>query len=364
MKIPMVLFCVLLFSVGLFAEGDRESGKGSGETAVVAPSKRVITDSTGNSVSLNGIPRRIVYAGRASIMVSDALYMFPEAAERIVGVGLTNQGRGNFIKALDPEYNQKINLGRSTGAEQIASGTPDLVLMKDYLKKSVGAPVARLGIPVLYVNLETPQQYKADITMLGRVFNDTKRAEEINTYYKNMQETITARTAGLQKKPGVLFLYHSSRDGKVAFNIPPKSWIQTRMVEIAGGRPVWVTGATGKGWTKVNLEQIAAWNSDQIYIVAYKQNEKEVVKEIQNSPLWKNLKAVKNNAVKAFPVDYYSWDQPDSRWILGTAWLATKIHPELFHDFNIQSITKNFYKTLYFMSDSVYNREIRTRLGW
>lgn len=364
MKKSMLLFCVLLFSVSLFAEGNRESGGGNDGTAVVTHSKTVITDSTGNTASLTGIPQRIVYAGRASIMVSDALYMFSEAAERIVGVGLTNQGRGNFIKAIDPKYNQKINLGRSVGVEQIASGTPDLVILKDYLKKSVGAPVARLGIPVLYLNLETPNQYRADIAMLGRVFNDTKRAEEINKYYKNMQETITARTAGLKKKPDVLFLYHSSRDGKVAFNIPPKSWIQTRMIEIAGGRPVWINSATGKGWTKVNLEQIAFWNPDQIYIVAYKQNEKEVVKEIKNSPLWKNLKAVKNNAVKAFPVDYYSWDQPDSRWILGTAWLATKIHPELFHDINIKSITKKFYKKLYFMSDSVYNREIRTRLGW
>ncbi len=63
-----------------------------------------------------------------------------------------------------------------------------------------------------------------------------------------------------------------------------------------------------------------------------------------DSSEWKELSAVKNGQLKAFPVDFYSWDQPDSRWILGLKWLAKQVHPELFTDLDIKETTKSFYK--------------------
>ncbi len=357
-KIISVLIMSFIFSSFLFAGGKPES---SG----TKPGMRIkITNSTGNTVVLKGYPKRIVFAGRASIMVADALYMFPEAQQRVVGVGATNQGRGNFTKIVDTGYSGKIPLGRNAGAEQIAAAKPDLVILKNYLKRDLGNPVSELGIPVIYLSLETPELYEKDFEVLGKVFNDPRRAEKIVSYYRTMSSSITSRTDKLSSRPKVLFIYHSARDGEVAFNVPPKNWLQTRMVEMAGGDPVWIHETAGSGWVKVNFEQIAAWNPDQIYVTAYKQNVKKVVAELLSSARWKKLKAVQNNKVAAIPVDFYSWDQPDSRWILGAAWLAKEIHPALFEDFDIKKITRNFYKELYYMKDTVYNKEIKTRLGW
>ncbi len=359
-RTSIYLFLSAFLSVLVFAGGIQDSPADNGKH----DSKLEITDSTGNSVVLKDTPERIAFAGRASIMVADAMYMFPEALERVVSVGFTNQGRGNFTAVLDPEYDKKTYLDYKAGPEQIAGTKPDLVIMKNYMKKNLGNPVNQLGIPVIYLSLETPEQYETDFRVLGKVFNDEKRAEDIIRFYRESQERITSRTAGLTDRPEVLFIYHSTRDGEVAFNVPPKTWIQTRMIQMAGGIPVWADQIAGKGWTKVNFEQIAVWNPDQIFVVAYKQDEKEVVKKLLASSRWKNLKAVRNGKVKAFPVDFYSWDQPDSRWILGAAWLANEIHPELFSDFDIQETTMNFYRELYFMSDRVFTKEIKARLGW
>ncbi len=324
----------------------------------------VIEDTTGNTAYLPGIPQRITFVGKASNMIADVLYMFPEASMRIVGVGKTNQRNGEFAKVLDPFYDKKIFLEHNVGPEQIAVTRPDLVIVKNYLKKSLGDPVGQLDIPVLYMNLETPVAYEEDFKMLGRVFGNPARASELIKYYRDEKEFVTNRTQSLTEKPDILFIYHTTRDGIAAFNTPPGSWIQSRMVEMAGGTPVWTDSHPGGGWSKINLEQIAAWNPDQIYVVAYKEDINIIIEAMNSSPEWQELKAVKNNKLQAFPVDFYSWDQPDSRWILGLKWLAKQIHPELFADLDIQKMTRDFFKDLYFLTDEQYETEILSRLGW
>ncbi|MBP7635967.1 hypothetical protein KBA41_17515, partial [Candidatus Ozemobacteraceae bacterium] len=42
-----------------------------------------------------------------------------------------------------------------------------------------------------------------------------------------------------------------------------------------------------------------------------------------------------------------SWDQPDPRWVLGLAWLATKIHPALFPDNDMKAEARTFFKNFY-----------------
>ncbi len=324
----------------------------------------VIEDTTGNTAELEKIPERITFVGKASNMVADVLYMFPEAPSRIVGVGKTNQRNGEFIKILDPYYDAKIYLEHNVGPEQVAVTRPELVIMKNYLKKSLGDPIGQLDIPVLYMNLETPEYYEEDFKMLGKIFGNSGRADELIKYYRDEKDFVVNRTNTLSEKPDILFIYHTTRDGIAAFNIPPEGWIQTRMVEMAGGNPVWTDIHPGGGWSKINLEQIAVWNPDQIYVVAYKEDIDVVLKSMRDSPEWQELNALKNGKLTAFPVDYYSWDQPDSRWILGLKWLAKQIHPELFADLNIEEMTRSFFKDLYYLTDEQYENEILSRLGW
>ena len=97
-----------------------------------------------------------------------------------------------------------------------------------------------------------------------------------------------------------------------------------------------------KGWTTVNFEQIAVWNPDKIFVVAYKMPVDDAVEAIQNDANWQALKALQMGEVYAFPGDYFSWDQPDTRWVLGLNWLASKIQPGLFPGMDMEAMTYRF----------------------
>ena len=107
----------------------------------------------------------------------------------------------------------------------------------------------------------------------------------------------------------------------------------------------------GKGWTKVNLEQVAAWNPDQIHIISYFVKSKDVVAGLKEDPQWQALNAVQNDQLYAFPSDYYSWDQPDTRWILGLTYLAAQINPGVYPDLDMDAEVSDFYMKLYAMDE-------------
>jgi len=67
---------------------------------------------------------------------------------------------------------------------------------------------------------------------------------------------------------------------------------------------------------------------------------------------------VQNDRLYAFPLDFQSWDQPDTRWTLGLAWMTAKLHPDLFPGFNLLEETKAFYRDFYGLNDNVITEKI------
>lgn len=100
-------------------------------------------------------------------MVADAIYLFPESGKRVVAIGSTTQGTGNFIPMIDPTFSAKISLDSSAGAEQIAAAQPDCVIMKSTNASSLGKALEAVKIPVVYLDFETPEQYQRDLKTLG-----------------------------------------------------------------------------------------------------------------------------------------------------------------------------------------------------
>jgi iron complex transport system substrate-binding protein len=331
--------------------------------ATSEPAAITITDALGRTVTLPCAPQRIALAGRGLIIVTDAVYLFPAASSRVVTLGKNTQGK-DFVPVIDPNYESKVKLEVEVGPEQVAAARPDLVLLKSYMAEKLGKPLEGLGIPVIYLDFETPEQYQRDLRVLGQVFQDQARAQQLVAFFHERSERVTKALANLKEdqKPRVLLMYYTDRDGAVAFNVPPLPWMQTLMTQMAGGRPVWQDAQLGQGWSKVNFEQIAVWDPDQIYLIAYFNNVDDVVKGLKADPQWQALRAVKQGKLYGFPGDYYSWDQPDPRWILGLTWLAAKIHPERFAGLDMQQETRTFYRDMYNLDDAAYQEYIQPNL--
>jgi len=323
-----------------------------------------VTDALGRKVTFAKPPQRIVLVGKALIMIADAIYLFPEASARVVALGKTIQNQVDFIPVVDPNYANKILLEGNAGAEQIAAARPDLVLLKSSVAESLGKPVEALGIPVVYIDFETPEQYWRDLATLGQLFQNEARAKQLIAFFQQRVDRVAKAVADLKddQKPRVLLLYYSEQSGAVAFNVPPLQWMQSMLVQTGGGWPVWKDVQFGQGWTKVTLEQIATWDADQIYIIVYSGNLNDAIKKLKADPQWQALRAVKQGKLYGFPADYYSWDQPDPRWILGLTWVAAKMNPDRFKDLDMQKEIQTFYKDLYNLDDAAYKKNIQPNL--
>ncbi len=355
MRKILILVLALVFLLGLAAC----SGK-----APASDASLTVMDAAGREVQLPGPPQRVVITGRANFMLSNAAYLFPAAPERILGLTRSTQAASAFVSLIDPAAQDKTLFTSDSSPEEVAAAQPDLVLLKSSVCESLGGTLTQLGIPVVCLDFETPAQYQRDLAILGQLFNDPARAQEVWGYYQAILDRAAQATGGLTdaQKPRVLLLQYTDTGGEVAFKVPPASWIQTQMVELGGGTPIWKEAAQGGGWAVVNLEQIAAWNPNQIYIINYFGSPQEVVLRLENDPQWAALAAVQTEQFYAFPGDFYSWDQPDPRWGLGLLWLAQHIQPEAFADVDMQAEVYRFFETFYGLERAVIEAEILPKL--
>jgi len=322
-----------------------------------------VTDALGRAVDFASLPGRIVVPGKGSWMVGHPLYLFPEAAERVLAMESRRGTVSEFIASIEPGFNDKPHLDQDAGPEQIAPLKPDAVVLKSYMQEKLGNPLEQLGFPVVYVELETPEQFFNDVSTIGQLFGDEARAQEVINFYQAGLDRVQEGLEGLDEadKPGVLVIQYNDKGEESAFQVPPAAWMQTVEAELAGGRPVW-TEASGGGWEMVNFEQIAAWDPDRIFVIVFRADPDPVMEGLKTDPKWQALRAVQEGELYAFPADFYGWDVPDPRWILGVTWMATKIHPDRFADVDILHEVYEFYGQMYGMDQAAVKEHVVPRL--
>ncbi len=352
----LAAFAIAAFALAAFIALPQLSAQTSGAFSLV--------DALGRTVKFDKTPTRIVMTNKAVAMLANAAYLFPEASSRIVAMSTTKQGKYSFVAEFDPSVSSKILLDSQSGPEQVAAAKPDAVVLKTSLAGGLGKSIESLGIPVVYLDLEKPEQFERDIGILGKLFRNEARAQTLTSLFTSKMEKITKVLAGLgdAAKPKVLMLYYTDQGGAVSFNVPPLGWIQTSLVVMGGGIPVWSDAKLGSGWTKVSVEQVAAWNPDKIFVISYTADPAAVIGQLTSDPQWAGLRAVKQGGLLPFPGDFYSWDQADVRWPLGLAWVAKTLHPELLAGLDLKAEVRAFYKDFYGMGDADFARLVTPKL--
>ncbi len=316
------------------------------------------------AVSLAGaqVPSRVVMGGRAVTIVADAVYAFPAAHSRIVAVGGTDQGLGAFLETVTPGFSALPSFDRQAGVETYASHKPDMVILKAALKKTLGAGLETLGIKTAYLSLESPEEYYTELVTIGRIFNDPARATVLVDYYKSVVATAERASGAAAVRAGAkarVLLVQAAGDG---FEVPPDAWMQTRLVEMAGGVAVWKGSNPGSGWATVGPEQIAAWNPDLLVVVSYKEPSSAVAARVAADPRFSGLKAAKTGKIVGFAQDFLSWDQPDTRWGLGLLWLTDLIYPGSMAGFSVEAEARRFFSLFYGFNPAAFDAQIGHKL--
>ena len=367
-KVLLVVFTGMLITVsscGLQTENEEQTPMEptvfaqdeSGDQASQDMESIQVTDALGREIMLPSLPQRIVVPGKGTWMPGHVFYMFPEASERVLAMEERKGSVSDFLPLIDSSFSMKPHLEFGASAEQIVPLKPDAIVMKSYMAETLGEPLELLEFPVVYVELETPEQFFHDLATIGQLLGNEARAGEIEDYYQARIDRIQQGVSGADR-PHVLVIQHSGTGEEIAFEVPPTTWMQTIQVEMAGGTPVWKDASQGGGWTVVNLEQIAAWNPDIIFVITFRGDPDALVEELKTDPKWQALQAVRDEKLYAFPLDHYGWDLPDPRWILGLTWVATKIHPERFADVDMMHEMYDFFSQMYGMDRMAVEKHI------
>lgn len=220
--------------------------------------------------------------------------------------------------------------------EACAALDPDLVIMPLKLQDYVSA-LEELGIPVLVVNPESHDLLVEMLTLIGQACGVEDRAKELTDYYEEQITRMEELTQGCEEP--VVYMGANS----TYLNTAPKDMYQSTLIDIAGGVNA-VGEMEGDYWTQVSYETLLAMAPDVFIIPTAAEY---TVEDVMNDPQLSQLPAVVNGAVYAMPKGIEEWDSPIPSGILGTMWLTSVLHPDVYSFETFVSDAQNFYKTFY-----------------
>lgn len=276
------------------------------------------------------IPERVsrIYAAQPYTHV--LTYML--APETLIGhLSIIRDNERRFLRAeaVDlPMLGGAPGSGPAVNMETVLAAKPDLVLMNGNAKTDATRSVERfekLGLPVVFVDLENIDAYPAGIEFFGKLVGHEDKARALAQHGRQTLAEVDHVVAMIPENKRLRVYYAESADGLAT---ECDQSFHTDAIKRAGGVIVHhCLLKTHMGMEKVSLEQIIAYNPDVII-----SQETQFAATVYGDPRWKGIKAVAERKVWTVPRSPFNWiDRPPSVMrILGVQWLAHKLYPEAY----------------------------------
>lgn len=342
MKINNKLFLLLIFLLSL---------------SFTTQAERTFTDQMGREVKVPDKVDRIVVLQHQTLN----LLVQMNATDKIVGV-MSNwkQQLGSNYARLAPELSNKASLGDLThvDAEKLVALHPQVVFVTNYAPQEMIDKISSLGIPAVAISLRHDDE--GERNKLNPVMADEEQA-----YVKGLYEGIMLIGNIINKPEEAKALIKATENGcRMVSNrlqlLPEEQRVRAYMANpelttYGSGKytglmmkhagAVNVAASTIKGFKQVSIEQVIEWNPQVIFV----QNRyPAVVNEIQSSPQWQVIDAVKNHRVYLMPEYAKAWGYPMPEAMgIGELWMAKKLYPEKFNDVDMHKIVNDWYRTFY-----------------
>lgn len=342
MKINNKLFLLLIFLLSL---------------SFTTQAERTFTDQISREVKVPDKVDRIVVLQHQTLN----LLVQMNATDKIVGV-MSNwkQQLGSNYARLAPELSNKASLGDLThvDAEKLVALHPQVVFVTNYAPQEMIDKISSLGIPAVAISLRHDDE--GERNKLNPVMADEEQA-----YVKGLYEGIMLIGNIINKPEEAKALIKATENGcRMVSNrlqlLPEEQRVRAYMANpelttYGSGKytglmmkhagAVNVAASTIKGFKQVSIEQVIEWNPQVIFV----QNRyPAVVNEIQSSPQWQVIDAVKNHRVYLMPEYAKAWGYPMPEAMgIGELWMAKKLYPEKFNDVDMHKIVNDWYRTFY-----------------
>jgi iron complex transport system substrate-binding protein len=285
----------------------------SAPTATLAPTAtpaaQTVTDDAGRTVTLKGVPQRIVSLAPSNTEVLYALGL----GARVVGV--------TEFCDYPPEVKEKPKIGgfSKIDLERVVSLNPDLVLATNIHAKSVVPELEKRGITVVVVEPKNVNDVLNKIALVGKLTGATESATKLTAQMQARIDAVTSKVATAKAKPRVYY-----EIDKTFFTAGPGSFIDDMIVQ-AGGTNIAADAKTA--YPQLTAEAIIA--KDPEVILLGSMNYGETPEVVRARPGWANITAVKTG--RLIPItDENVIVRPGPRIVEGLELIARALYPDLF----------------------------------
>ena len=310
------------------------------------PRTRAVVDQRGQKVLIPAKVERIV---TFSIPLPLVIWAIDGNGNRIAGMHPKAKAalKRDMLGILAPELkssDSEFVKGKTmfnVNIEEMIKLAPDVVFQWARMRDDIRMMEAA-GIPVIALNARTYDDVKGWIRILGQVLQKPEKARALIDYHEQTEKFIVKRTANIprEQRPKGLFI-NSLKDGNIS--VVGKHNFYSFVTGLTGVENC-AKGLLGRGGKRVNMEQILIWNPDIIFIGNLTGLTPE---DLFRDKGWQRIKAVRDGRVHKIPDAGFWWYPPGLESPLYFKWLAQKIHPGLFDDYDMIRELKDFYKTFY-----------------
>jgi iron complex transport system substrate-binding protein len=204
---------------------------------------------------------------------------------------------------------------------------PDFALLKGNAKSdhAKAERFEKLGLPVVYVDIDEIDNYPAAIEFLGNLVGHAERAKAMADRGRKILADVDKAVGSLPENKKVRVYYAESADG-----------LATECDQSLHADAICRTGAklvyeclqkTHMGMEKLTFDQILAYNPEVILT----QNPK-FAEMAYADPNWKKIKAVADHKILVSPHTPFNWfDRPPAATrLIGISWLTARLYPGLY----------------------------------
>lgn len=198
-------------------------------------------------------------------------------------------------------------------------------------------PVVAVDDSIIFVIQSDPT-----IEYMGKLLDCETQAEKLIEFRSSILNEINSTVKDIPEDEKVRVYY---AEGPKGLMTDPSGSQHSQVIDICGGINVADCQLTpGKGMTQVSIEQVMTWNPEVIIT-----SNPQFYSTVYSDPLWASVDAVQNKRVYLAPQNPFCWiDRPQGpHLIIGTAWTAKILYPDLFTDMDLPQLTREFYSEFF-----------------
>ena len=233
--------------------------------------------------------------------------------------------------------------------EELLKTEPDLVIYatrygEDFRKQLEDLKISYICDPKEDENFTFLNRVKAKLVYYGDAIGGISSdiAKEYAKDFDEMYNKINEKTSKLEDSKKKTILAVTSADPITIIN---GSSIGQEWMTLAGGINVAkdATGDVGtSGRLNVSMEQVLQWNPSYLIV-----DSKKIKEAIEKDSAWAKIDAVKNKNILIMPQGLMPWGYHGPEEYLMMPFIAKSLQPELFADFDLEQMAKDFYKKYY-----------------